>query len=151
MLQHLNKQLGIGVTALAVALIAVIVVQTPVAIVDQTLHASGQAHAANAFAGPLAVELVDHDHEHQAAEYHHDDDVTVTAPLVVDDDRDPSPSQGAHHHHDGTSFVSLGTVWAAVSPWIAADTAWPGQDTSLPSAEPCPNKRPPKASLEHVV
>jgi hypothetical protein len=95
LLHHLNKRLGRGVTALAVALIAVIVVQTPVAMVDRTLHASGQAHAANAFAGPLAVQLVDHDHEHQAAEYHHDDDVAVTAPLVLDDDRDPSPSQAA--------------------------------------------------------
>ncbi len=153
MRQHLNKQLGKGVAVLAVMLIAVLVVQTPVAMVDRALHASGQAHAANAFAGVLAADLADHDHDrdHQVAQDHHDDDTADMAGLAVDDDREPSPSQGPHHHHDGPSLLGLVSAVAFASPWIAPTEPWPGQDSSLVSAEPSPQKRPPKAFLEHVA
>jgi hypothetical protein len=137
LLQHLNTWLGKGVTALAVMLIAMLVVQTPVAMLDRALHASGQVHAANAFAGPLAADLADHDHDQRIAE--------------DDDDRDPSPSQGAHHHHDGPSLLDLATGMTMDSPWVAAATPWPGANTSLASAEPSAQKRPPKAALEHVA
>lgn len=151
MLQHRDKRLARGVTALAVTLIAMLVVQAPVAMVDRALHANGQAHAANAFAGPLAVDLADHDHDHQAVQDHHDDDAADMASLADEDDRDPSPSQGAHHHHDGPSLLGLMTDMAAASPWTASVAPWPGRDTSLASAEPSPQKRPPKTRLEHVA
>ena len=153
MIQHLNNWLGKGVTALAVMLIAVLVVQAPVAMVDRDLHASGQDHAANAFAGPLATDTADHDHDHdqQVAQDHHDEDADDIALLAVDDDRDPSPSQGAHHHHDGPSFLGLLTEMAMASPWAANAAPWPGGGASLASAKPSPQKRPPKARLEHVA
>lgn len=155
MLQHLNNRLGKGVTALAVMLIAMLVVQAPVAMVDRALHASGQAHVANAFAGPLTVDLSGHDHDHdhdqQVTQDHHDDDADDMALLAVDDDRDPSPPQGAHHHHDAPSFLGLVTDMAMVSPWAASAAPWPDGGASLASAEPSPQKRPPKASLEHVA
>lgn len=147
MLQHLNNQLGKGVAALAVMLIAMLVVQASVAMVDRALHASGQAHAANAFAGPLAIDVAYQDHDH-----HHDDaaDAADAAVLSVDDDRDHS-SQAPHHHHDGPSLLSVTATMALTSPWAAAKPAWPCRDSSLVSAEPSTQKRPPKASLEHVA
>lgn len=155
LIQYLNNRLGKGVTALAVMLIAVLVVQMPVALVDRALHALDQAHSANAFAGPLTVHPGDHDHDQahdrQLAQDHHDDDASDVTLLAVDDDRDPSPSHGTHHHHDGPSLLGLVTAVAAASPWIASAEPWPGRDTSLASAEPSPQKRPPKASLEHVA
>ena len=138
-------------TALAVMLIAMLVVQAPIAMVDRTLHASGQAHAANAFAGLLAVDLADHDHDHQIAQDHHDDDVADTTTLAIDDDRDPSPSQSAHHHHDGPSLLGLVASMAMASPWIASASPWPGREVSLASAEPPLQKRPPKTLLEPVA
>jgi len=153
LLQHLNNRLGKGVAALAAMLIAVLVVQTPVAMVDRDLHASGMAHAANAFAGPLATDTADHDHDHNqhVVQDHHDEDADDIALLAVDDDRDPSPSQGAHHHHDGPSFLGLVTDTAMASPWTANVAPWPGSGASLASAKPSPQKRPPKARLEHVA
>jgi hypothetical protein len=151
LLQHLNNRLGKGVTALAVMLIAMLVVQTPVAMVDRALHASGQTHPANAFAGPLAADLADHDHDQQVVQDRHDDDAAGMASLAVDDDRDPSPSQGAHHHHDGPPLLGLVTDMAMASPWAASAAPWPGGGASLASAEPSPQKRPPKALLEHVA
>lgn len=153
MIQHLKIRLGKGVSALAVALIAILVVQLPVTIVDRTLHSDGQDHVANAFAGPLAVDLAtqDHDHVHQSAPHHQDDDVAAADLPGVDDDHDPSPPQGAHHHHDGPSFLGLGAVWAIASPRIVLIADWPGPDTALASAQSSPQRRPPKASLEHVV
>lgn len=143
MIQLLSSRLGKGVAALAVMLIAMLVVQTPVAMVDRALHASGQVHAANAFAGPLAADLADHDHDHD-----HD---AMAGAEVADDDRDPSPSQGAHHHHDGASLLGLTVAMTVASPWGSTLESWSGQDTSLDSAEPAPQKRPPKARLEHVA
>lgn len=145
MLQYLNNQLGKGVAALAVMLIAMLVVQAPVAMVDRALHASGQAHAANAFAGPLAVDVANQDHDH-----HHDDDAADDAVLSVDDDRDHS-SQAPHHHHDGPSLLNVAATMALTSPWGATKLPWPCRDSSLFSAEPSTQKRPPKAVLEHVA
>jgi len=152
LLQQLNNQLGKGVTALAVMLIAMLVVQAPVAMVDRALHASGQAHTANAFAGPLTIDLADHDHDHHHDDDHqdHHDDDAADAAVSIDDDRDPS-SQPAHHHHDGPSLLSLTATMGLTSPWAAAKPPWPGWDTSLASAEPSAQKRPPKAVLEHVA
>lgn len=143
MIQLLTSRLGKGVTALAVMLIALLVAQAPVAMVDRALHASGQTHAANAFAGPLAADLADHDHDH-------DHDAAASAEVAADD-RDPSPSQGAHHHHDGAPLLGLTASITVASPWGSTVESWSGQDTSLDSAEPAPQKRPPKARLEHVA
>jgi hypothetical protein len=139
LIQLLTSRLGKGVTALAVMLIVMLVVQAPVAMVDRALHASGQTHAANAFAGPLAADLADHDHD------------AAASAEVADDDRDPSPSQGAHHHHDGAPLLGLTVAMTVASPWGSTLETWSGQDTSLDSAEPAPQKRPPKARLEHVA
>ncbi len=139
LIQLLSSRLGKGVTVLAVMLIALLVVQTPVAMVDRALHASGQVHAANAFAGPLAADLADHDHD------------AADSAEVGADDRDPSPSQGAHHHHDGASLLGLTVSMTVASPWGSTLETWSGQDTSLDSAEPAPQKRPPKARLEHIA
>lgn len=45
MLQHLHRRLAKGVTALAVMLITMLLVQALVAIEDRALHANGRAHA----------------------------------------------------------------------------------------------------------
>lgn len=152
LLQHLNNQFAKGVTALAVMLIAMLVVQAPVAMVDRALHASGQTHAANAFAGPLAVDLADHDHDvdHHVAQEQRDDDAVKAAVLAPDDEPDPS-SKPAHHHHDGHSLLGLAATLAVTTPWVAIVAPWPGRSTSLVSAEQSPQKRPPKARLEHVA
>ncbi|WP_146184210.1 MULTISPECIES: hypothetical protein [unclassified Caulobacter] len=142
-------------TALAVMLLAMLVVQAPVAMVDRALHANGQTHAANAFAGPLAADLADHDHDHDqghpVVEDHHKGDMADMVSLTEEGDRDPSPSQGSHHHHDGPSLLGLVTSMSVASPWIGSAIPWPGRNTSLDSAEPSPQKRPPKSVLEHVA
>lgn len=155
MIQGLRDRLGKGLAALAAMLIALLVAQAPVAIVDRALHVSGHDHAANPFAGALAMDLADHDHEgdRPAAGGHHDRDQGPLAGQgsVDDDGRDPASPQGAHHHHDGPSVYGVVGADPLARAWTVATQPWPGDGPRLASAGTSPQERPPKAPLEHVA
>jgi hypothetical protein len=149
-----DSRLGRGVAALAVMLMALLVVQTPIATVDRLLHEAGRGHAANAFVGAV-VDLPehhhDHDHDHASPSASHDDDAASAVQTVADASSDaPGPGLN-HHHHDGpsayglTDGVTLPVVWSSSAmPFRLADDLRKGVDRFQ-------RDRPPKTPLSHVA
>lgn len=149
-----DSRLGRCVAAIAVMLMAVLVVQTPLATVDRLLHDAGQGHAANAFVGAV-VDAPEHDHDRghgpPGASADHDDEAS-TVQALADDPPSDAPGRGLnHHHHDGpspyglTDGVTLPVAWSSSAmPFRLADDLRKGIDAFG-------QDRPPKARLAHVA
>jgi len=148
-----DSRLGRWVAALAVMLLALLVVQTPIATVDRLLHDAGHGHAVNAFVGAI-VDAPEHDHDrgldHPGASADHDDEASVQA--LADDPPSDAPGRGLnHHHHDTpspyglTDGVILPVAWSSsTQPFRLADDLRKGIDAFG-------QDRPPKARLAHVA
>lgn len=149
-----DSRLGRSVAALAVMLLALLVVQTPIATVDRLLHDAGHGHAVNAFVGAI-VDAPEHDHDrghgHPGASADGDDDAAAVQALADDPSSDAHGRGLNHHHHDSpspyglTDGVILPVVWSsAAMPFGRADDLRKGIDAFG-------QDRPPKARLAHVA
>lgn len=151
---RMDNWLGRRVAALAVCLMAMLVLQSPVVNLDRSLHALGQNHHANGFAGAVIKLVDDQDHHHaeKAVDDHHEKGAS-SAPADDPQAETPDAPQPAphHHHHDAPSVFGLVASLAfALAPesqevLIAAPVRQlSGQD--VPQQD-----RPPKTFLEHTA
>jgi hypothetical protein len=138
--------------AFAVMLMALLVVQAPIATVDRLLHAMGQGHAANAFAGAV-LDAADHDHDD-----HHDDGpaglAAGQAADVVEDGASVDPSEPGphhHHHHDSPSVYSLTGAPRLPVAWTSSSSPFGAEDDLRRGLGAPLQDRPPKARLAHVA
>jgi hypothetical protein len=142
--------------AFAVMLMALLVVQTPVAMVDRLLHATGHGHAANGFAGAL-IDAPDQDHDHGGDHDHHEPDAdhdrdAAEVRLVADDaPNDPAAPSPHHHHQDSPSIYGL--AGGLSLPLVRSAPAVPFRldDDLRHGIGEVGRDRPPKAKLAHVA
>lgn len=143
-----DSRLGRWVAALAVMLMALLVVQAPIALVDRLLHDTGQAHAANAFAGAI----IDHEaHGHAGAHEEHD---AAPSPGSVSDDGSPDPATPNlhhHHHHDSPSVYALPESSSLVVAWTSSPLPFGLEDDLRQGIDAFQQDRPPKALLALVA
>ncbi len=149
MIARANSRLGRWVGALAVMLMALLVAQAPVALVDRLLHDTGQAHAANAFAGAI-IDLSAH--EHDGAHQEHD---AAQSPGSVSDDGSPDPAtlnlHHHHHHHDSPSVYALPETSGLVVAWTSSPLPFGLEDDLRQGIDAFQQDRPPKALLALVA
>jgi hypothetical protein len=145
------------VGALAVMLMALLVVRSPVATVDRLLHDTGQAHAANAFVGAVAG-LHEHehdgDHDHLGIATDHAEQEAVPGAATVTDDA--SPDQATlnlhhHHHHDSPSVYALSESPNLAGAWSSSPLPFRLDDDLRQGIDAYQQDRPPKAFLIHVA
>jgi hypothetical protein len=151
---------GRVMAALAVMLMALLVVQAPVGMVDRLLHATGHGHVANAFAGAL-IELPDQDHhdDHHAPDapaFDHaagDDHDAGSSQRVADDTPDAPATPDPHHHHHYHQDSPYGPAGGLSLPLAQSSQAAPfGLDDDLRHGiDGVGRDRPPKARLAHVA
>ena len=136
--------------AFAVMLMALLVVQAPITMVDQLLHATDHGHAANAFAGGL-IDPPDHDHHEPDAAAADDHDEEAVRLVADDTSGDPATPGPHHHHHDGPSVYGL-TGGPSLPPAPSSRTVPFQLDDELRHGiEGVGRDRPPKARLAHVA
>jgi hypothetical protein len=141
--------------AFAVMLMALLVVQAPIAMLDQLLHATGHGHVANTFAGAL-IDPPDHDHDHDdrrpdASAVDNDHGEETVRPVANDTSGDPATPGPHHHHQDGPSVYGL--TGGPSLPLARSSRAVPFQldDELRHGIEGVGRDRPPKARLAHVA
>lgn len=141
--------------AFAVMLMTLLVVQAPIATVDRLLHAMGQGHAANAFAGAV-LDTADHDHDDH--DDHHDDgpagEATGHAADVMEDGAsidtgEPGPHH--HHHHDSPSVYGLTGAPHLPVAWTSSSSPFGAEDDLRRGLGAPLQDRPPKIFLVHVA
>ncbi|WP_299008504.1 hypothetical protein [uncultured Caulobacter sp.] len=153
----MDKRLGKAVAVLSVLLMAVLVVRAPIASLDRVLHATGQAHAANAFAGAV-IDAHDHDHDGGQGE-DHADELALDAPddattQTIKDGWSADPSTpGPHHHHHADSPSIHGALVTAGLPttWSSSRSAFGVEDDVRRGLGAVLRDRPPKIPLAHVA
>lgn len=157
MIARADSRLGRCVGALAVMLMALLVVRSPVATVDRLLHDIGQAHAANAFVGGVAG-LHEHghdgDHDHLGIAADHDEQDAVPGAATVTDDASPdpaTPNPHHHHHHDSPSVYALSESSNPAVAWSSSPLPFRLNDDLRQGIDAFQQDRPPKALLIHVA
>lgn len=156
MIVRADNGLARAMAVIAAVLMTLLVVQTPIAAVDQLLHEAGHSHAANAFAGPL-VTTDDHgrDHDSAGADHHPNGDGVDGDQGDGDEDRatteSPPPGAHHHHHHDNTSIQSLALTARAPSPWVSPAPRFAPRDNLRRGIGAPPHDRPPKSILTYVA
>lgn len=157
MIARADSRLGRCVVALAIMLMALLVVRSPVAAVDRLLHDAGRAHAANAFVGAVAGL---HEHEHDGARDHlgiaadQDEQRAVTGAAIVTDDSssDPAtPNLHHHHHHDSPSVYGLPESSGLAVAWSSSPLPFRLDDDLRQGIDTAQQDPPPKAILIHVA
>ena len=146
--------------ALAVMLMTLLVLRSPVATLDRLLHDTGQAHAANAFVGAI-VDAPEHahdgDHNHLSIAADHDEhDAGPHAAIVTDEgSSDPAtPSQHHHHHHhhhDSPSVYGLPESSSLAVAWSSSPSLFGSHDDLRQGIEAVQQDRPPKPLLIYVA
>ena len=127
---------------LCVALTAVLVAQSAIAIVSQVQHSQMADHPAVAFGGGVHLENDDHDDHHQAGH--------VAAQLSAADD--VSTNGASHHHHgDGPQIAAMPREDATLIILTQALSLSGASDASPSSGVICGLKRPPRAALEVIA
>ena len=135
--------------ALAVMLMTLLVVQAPIATVDQFLHDAGHGHPANAFVGAV-VDLPEH-HERESIAVGHDD---APAAQTVSDEPASDPAGSGlnhHHHHDGPSVYGLTASLSLPVVWSLSTLPFRLDDDLRKGIDAFQQDRPPKARLAHVA
>lgn len=156
MIARADSRLGRWVAAIAVMLMAMLVVQTPIATVDRLLHDAGHTHAANTFVGAV-VDLPEHEHggdqDHPSIAADHDGhDDSQTAQTVADGPPSDSSAPGLnHHHHDGPSVYSLADSPGLAVTWSSSPMPFRSEDDLRKGIAAFQQDRPPKALLAHVA
>jgi hypothetical protein len=144
------------VAALAVMLMALLVVQAPIATVDQFLHDAGHGHPANAFVGAV-VDLPEHherDHGHESIAVDHDehDDAPAAQAVSGEPASDPATSGlNHHHHHDGPSVYGLTASLSLPVVWSLSTMPFRLDDDLRNGIDAFQQDRPPKTHLAHVA
>lgn len=141
MIARADSRIGRWVGALAVMLMALLVVQAPVVIIDRLLHDTGQAHAANAFAGAI-IDLEAHEHD------------AAPSPGSVSEDgsSDPAtPNLHHHHHHDSPSVYALPDSSSLVVAWTSSPLPFGLEDDLRQGIDAFQQDRPPKVLLALVA
>ncbi|MGR4863778.1 hypothetical protein [Caulobacter sp. LARHSG274] len=142
---------------MAVMLMAMLVVQTPIATVDRLLHDAGRAHAANAFLGavvdsPEHEQDGDHDHTYIAADHGEYDDTPAAQTVADEPSSDPAaPGLNHHHHHDGPSVFGLTESLSLAVAWSSSSLPFGSNDDLRKGIDAFQQDRPPKAHLAHVA
>lgn len=135
--------------AFALLLMTLLVVQAPVASVDRLLHALGQGHTANAFAG-LLLASAEGDHDR-----HHDHDGAHGAaegPGLADGgDIEPGAFGPHHHHHDTQPIYALAAATGMASAWSSTHVPFGIEDDLRYGIGARPQERPPKQVLAIVA
>lgn len=129
--------------ALCVALVAVLVAQTPVTLVDQAKHDRGVAHMADARAGQVLLHMDlddgDHDHGHDHTSSFADD--------AVDGDGGPV----SHHHLADTPHLWLAAVGDTTPVRSLKHALAPPMAGRAPVSRIFGLDRPPRPSLERTA
>ncbi|MCA0357484.1 MAG: hypothetical protein LCH78_11565 [Proteobacteria bacterium] len=141
----------------AALLVGLLVIQTPVSATDRMLHAMGQAHAANPFAGAVSdlhLDGSDHDHDHgQEAGYadaHSHEMANAAADDGGPDDRG-SAAPHHHHHHDNPTAYGLTLSPSLPVRWATSRSLFGAEDDLRPGLAPQMQDRPPKVRLAYVA
>ncbi|AHI88570.1 hypothetical protein CCNA_03967 [Caulobacter vibrioides NA1000] len=160
MIFRTDKQLRRWMGVFAAMLVGLLVIQAPVAAADRMLHAIGQSHAANPFAGAL---LDQHEHDvchgqdcHGQDEEHGTGHTSVPSYGTADSDANSNADSevaGPHHHHHHDNHTAYGLTMSPSLPvrWASARSLFGAEDDLRPGLAPQLRDRPPKAHLAHVA
>lgn len=152
LISRFDNWLGKSIAAFAVVLMTLLVVQSPIASLDRLLHATGQGHMANAFAGALleqADQIDDHDHDAAPSA-----ELADGGSQVIDDGGpgDPhAPGSTHHHHQDNGSLYSLTADAGLHLAWPSSPPVFGLEDDLRLGIGAPQEERPPKAPLAHVA
>lgn len=124
---------------LCVALVAVLVVQAPIATVDQAQHDQGIAHRADAMAGQvLAHADADmHGHEH--------------IPVASDDGDEGDVGPVSHHHLSDAPQLWLADQVDAELPRRVKTNLLPSTDCTSPTSRIFGLERPPRTAQDRIA
>lgn len=160
MIARADSRLGRCVGALAVMLMVLIVVRSPVATLDRLLHDTGLAHAANAFAGAI-VDAPEHAHDsgynHLSIAADHDEHDAGALAVIVTDDETSDPATLSqhhhhhHHHHDSPSVYGLPESSSLAVAWSSSPSLFGSHDDLQQGIDAVQQDRPPKPLLVHVA
>jgi len=159
MIAPADSRLGRCVAVMAVMLMTMLVVQTPIATVDRLLHDTGRAHAANALVGAI-VDLPEHehagDHHDQTIAINHDghdghDDALAEQTVGDEPSSDPAARGLHHHHHDGPSVFSLAETLSLAVASSSSPLPFRSEDDLRKGGDAFLQDRPPKLPLAHVA